>query len=252
MDTKEKNQLTPEQRRRRAELRKRKQREQQRKKRRKKLLIGAGIAVCVLVLAFSIFQVIQFIGNGSETISARGETFVIALDPGHGGEDTGMTGGEAVEKDVDLKICSKLKIMLESQGYQVVMTRGDDTRLSKEERASLANASGADLLVSVHCNYAETDTELTGAVSCYQDGSKKSRTLAENIQERLTEESGAADGGCEAGDYTILNDTEMPAVLVQPGYLSNETEAAKLADDSYQNDVAKGIAYGILASLDRG
>ena len=93
---------------------------------------------------------------------------------------------------------------------------------------------------------------LTGAVSCYQDGSKKSRTLAENIQERLTEESGAADGGCEAGDYTILNDTEMPAVLVQPGYLSNETEAAKLADDSYQNDVAKGIAYGILASLDRG
>ena len=239
MDTKEKNQLTPEQRRRRAELRKRKQRELQRKKRRKKLLIGAGIAVCV-------------IGNGSETISARGETFVIALDPGHGGEDTGMTGGEAVEKDVDLKICSKLKIMLESQGYQVVMTRGDDTRLSKEERASLANASGADLLVSVHCNYAETDTELTGAVSCYQDGSKKSWTLAENIQERLTEESGAADGGCEAGDYTILNDTEMPAVLVQPGYLSNQTEAAKLADDSYQNDVAKGIAYGILASLDRG
>ena len=234
------------------ELKKKRQKELQRRKRRKKILIGAGIAVCVVILAFSVFQVVNFIGSGSSKISAKGDTFVIALDPGHGGEDTGMSNGEAVEKEIDLKICSKLKIMLESQGYQVVMTRGDDTRLSKEERASLANASGADLLVSVHCNYAETDTELTGAVSCYQDGSKKSRTLAENIQERLTEESGAADGGCEAGDYTILNDTEMPAVLVQPGYLSNETEAAKLADDSYQNDVAKGIAYGILASLDRG
>ena len=252
MDTNEKQELTPEQRRRRAALKKRKQKELERRRRKKRILIGAAAAVCILVLAFTIFQVVRLASAGSDMIAAEGETFVIALDPGHGGEDTGMTGSEAVEKDVDLKICSKLKIMLESQGCQVVMTRGDDTRLSKEERASLANASGADLLVSVHCNYAETDTELAGSVSCYQDGSKKSRTLAENIQERLTEESGAADGGCEAGDYTILNDTEMPAVLVQPGYLSNETEAARLADDSYQNDVAKGIAYGILASLDRG
>ena len=49
-----------------------------------------------------------------------------------------------------------------------------------------------------------------------------------------------------------MNDTEMPAVLVQPGYLSSDTDAGSLAEDSYQNDVAKGIAYGILASLDRG
>ena len=153
--------------------------------------------------------------------------------------------------EIDLKICSKLKIMLESQGYQVVLTREDDTRLSKEERVSLANESDADLLVSVHCNYSESDDSLSGAVSCYQEGSSQSQALAENIQSHLISESGASDHGTAAGSYSILNDTEMPAVLIQPGYLSNESDASSLADDSYQNDVAKGIAYGIIASLDR-
>ena len=252
MDTNEKQHLTPAQRRRKMEMKKRRQKELQRRKRRKKILIGAAIAVCVVILAFSIYQVIRLVGLGSSDISAKGETFVIALDPGHGGEDTGMSSGEAVEKEIDLKICSKLKIMLESQGYQVVLTREDDSRLSKEERVSAANESGADLLVSVHSNYSENDGSLSGAVSCYQEGDRKSRTLAENIQAQLIEETGAADGGYLAGDYTILNDTEMPAVLIQPGYLSNADEAASLADDSYQNDTAKGIAYGIIASLDRG
>ena len=252
MDTNEKQHLTPAQRRRKMEMKKRRQQELQRRKRRKKILIGAAIAVCVVILAFSIYQVIRLVGLGSSDISAKGETFVIALDPGHGGEDTGMSSGEAVEKEIDLKICSKLKIMLESQGYQVVLTREDDTRLSKEERAALANESGADLLVSVHCNYSETDASLSGAVTCFRQGDKQSKALAENIQTDLTAETGAADGGVSAGSYTILNDTEMPAVLVQPGYLSSDTDAGSLAEDSYQNDVAKGIAYGILASLDRG
>lgn len=251
MDTNEKQRLTPEQRRRKMEIKKRKQRELKRRKRKKKILIGVGIAAGVLVLALAIYLIITLLGGGSHEIAAKGETFVIALDPGHGGEDTGMTNGEAVEKEIDLKICSKLKIMLESQGYQVVLTREDDTRLSKEERVSLANESDADLLVSVHCNYSESDDSLFGAVSCYQEGSSQSQALAENIQSHLISESGASDHGTAAGSYSILNDTEMPAVLIQPGYLSNESDASSLADDSYQNDVAKGIAYGIIASLDR-
>ena len=59
------------------------------------------------------------------------------------------------------------------------------------------------------------------------------------------------DGGFAEGDYTIVSDTEMPAVLVETGYLSNSQEAAKLADDAYQNDTAKGIAKGIILSLNR-
>lgn len=250
MDTNEKQHLTPAERRRRMEMKKRRQKERQRRRRRKKILIGAGITAGVLLAALIIFLVVRGFG-GSPDISAKGDTFVIALDPGHGGEDTGMSSGEAVEKDIDLKICSKLKIMLESQGYQVVMTREDDTRLSKEERTTLANESGADLLVSVHCNYSESDGSISGASASFQEGNKQSRALAENILDSLTEESGAADGGTRAGDFTILNDADMPAVLVEAGYLSNDTESVNLADDVYQNDVAKGIAFGIISSLAR-
>ena len=101
-------------------------------------------------------------GKSSATIPAQGSNYVIVLDPGHGGEDIGMSSAAIEEKEADLNICAKLKVMLESQGYQVVMTREDDSHVSKEERVAIANGSGADLLVSVHCNYAEDDSSVSG------------------------------------------------------------------------------------------
>ncbi len=294
MDTNEKQHVSPAERRRRTEMRKRRQKEIQRRKRRRLILLILGGIFGIAALAGIIFGVSRLVG--SPEISAKGDTFVIAIDPGHGGEDTGMSAEAVMEKAADLKICSKLKIMLESQGCQVIMTREEDTRLSKEERVKLANESGADLLVSVHCNYklkimlesqgcqvimtreedtrlskeervklanesgadllvsvhcnySEEDESLSGARTSYKKGDKKAKALAENVQEALVKETGAADGGTEKAEYTILTDTEMPAVLVEAGYLSSEAEAAKLAEDTYQNDVAKGIAKGILASL---
>ena len=93
MDTNEKQRLTPEQRRRKMEIKKRKQRELKRRKRKKKILIGVGIAAGVLVLALAIYLIITLLGGGSHEIAAKGETFVIALDPAHGGEYIGMTNG---------------------------------------------------------------------------------------------------------------------------------------------------------------
>lgn len=247
MDTNEKQHVSPAERRRRTEMRKRRQKEIQRRKRRRLILLILGGILGIAALAGIIFGVSRLVG--SPEISAKGDTFVIAIDPGHGGEDTGMSAEAVMEKAADLKICSKLKIMLESQGCQVIMTREEDTRLSKEERVKLANESGADLLVSVHCNYSKEDESLSGARTSYKKGDKKAKALAENVQEALVKETGAADGGTEKAEYTILTDTEMPGVLVEAGYLSSEAEAAKLAEDTYQNDVAKGIAKGILASL---
>lgn len=247
MDTNEKQHLSLAERRRRTEMRKRRQKEMQRRKRQRILLIILCVILGAAALAGIIFGVSRLIG--SPEIAAKGDTFVIAIDPGHGGEDTGMSAGDVTEKAADLKVCSKLKIMLESQGYQVVMTREEDLRLSKEERVKLANESGADLLVSVHCNYAEDDESISGVRTSFKEGDKKAKALAENIQAALVKETEASDGGVQKASYTILADAEMPAVLVEAGYLSNETEAAKLGEDTYQNDMAKGIAKGILASL---
>ena len=249
METNEKREMSPEERRRRREARRRREQEMKRRK-KKRLLLIAGILAGIVVLGLLIFGMIKLFSGGPKEISAKNGNFVIAIDAGHGGEDTGMSNGEAIEKQVTLDICSKLKIMLESQGYDVIMTREEDSRVSKEDRVSTANASQADLLVSVHCGYSD-NSSLTGAVSHYKADSKESAYLAENIQAALVKENGALDGGFAEGDYTIVSDTEMPAVLVETGYLSNSQEAAKLADDAYQTDTAKGIAKGIILSLNR-
>lgn len=126
-----------------------------------------------------------------------------------------MSSAAIEEKEADLNICAKLKIMLESQGYQVVMTREDDSYLSKEERVAAVNASGADLLVSVHCNYSEDDSSQSGVHVNYANDDKESKSLAENIDAALVKETGAKDQGSNSCDFSIVNDTDMPAVLVE-------------------------------------
>ena len=253
MTANEKRELTPEERaerKRRMEAKKRRQQELKRKKQKRILVIAGVILAVVVVLGIIGFFAYKMANGSPKEIAAKGETFVIAIDPGHGGEDTGMVNGSVSEKQVTLDICEKLKIMLESQGYNVIMTRESDTRLGKEARVSAVNASSADLLVSVHCCYSE-DSTISGAISHYKADSKESVLLAENIQAQLLDETGAEDGGVKEGSYTILSNTEIPSVLVEVGYLSNTQETDALGDDSYQNDAAKGIAKGIILSLDR-
>ena len=248
METNDKEkQLSPAERRRRMEAR-RERRERERKKKRLRILLLAGGAAVVILAGILIFFWVKKGSGGEEHIEPKGDSYVIFLDPGHGGADVGLNGGEGLEKDVTMDICAKLKIMLESQNYTVIMSREDDTRLSKEERVAAANESGADLLVSVHCGYSG-DGNVSGAVSHYKGESRASEFLCENIQAALVKESGALDGGTDEGRYNILSDTEMPGVLIEVGYMSNGEEAARLTDDAYQNDTAKGIAKGIILSL---
>ena len=252
MDTNDKHEMSPAERRHRAATRRRRQEELKRRKRRRALLIVAMILVAVAIVGGILFAVSKLMsGKSSATIPAQGSNYVIVLDPGHGGEDTGMSSAAIEEKEADLNICAKLKVMLESQGYQVVMTREDDSHVSKEERVAIANGSGADLLVSVHCNDAEDDSSVSGVRVNYADGDKESKSLAENIDAALVKETGAKDQGSRSCDFSIVNDTDMPAVLVEAGYLSNESEGSSLADDVYENSVAKGIAKGVLATLNR-
>ena len=133
MDTNDKNEMSPAERRHRAAARKRRQEEMKRRKCRRALLFVVMILIVAVIAGGIIVAVSKFTGGGSGVkISAQGSTYVIAIDPGHGGRDTGMSSAAIEEKEADLNICAKLKIMLESQGYQVVMTREDDSYLSKD------------------------------------------------------------------------------------------------------------------------
>jgi len=245
--------LTPSERRQR-EMRKRRM---QKKKRQKAIRLAILIAIGILAIAIIggiIFAIVKLIGGSDDElkeakISPAGSTYTIMLDAGHGGEDTGLAGESLVEKEVTEAIVSKLKVMFESLGYQVVLTHEEDIRMSKEERVNAVNGSAADLCVSVHLNYSD-DPSKAGIETYYNAESDESRYLGSMVQESAVIESGALNGGVYAGEFAIVKNVEIPAILVEVGYFSNAQDAASLTDDAYRNLMAKGIAKGVIRSLE--
>ena len=167
----------------------------------------------------------------------------IVLDAGHGGARSGAvypdaSGTEVLEKD-----------RLVAAGYNVVLTRESDVEVDLYERADIANAVGADLFISVHCNASGTVPSFQGIYTYYHPSSGRGKRLAEAIQTPLCAATGAIDRGVKDADFVVLRETEMCAVLVETGFMSNSEELARLCDGAYQDKVALGIAEGAIRYL---
>lgn len=177
---------------------------------------------------------------------------LVVLDPGHGGESVGASYGGLYEKDLALSISLKTRELLEEAGAQVVMTRETDRDVGLYDRAELANRLGADLFVSVHCNASTTNPEAMGIyTAAYREGTG-GWVLAETLRRTMMAETGAGDMGTEARpNLAVLNTSQMPAALVECGYMSTPEELALLADPDYQTRLAEGIAGGVLAYLEQ-
>ncbi|MEG2119394.1 MAG: N-acetylmuramoyl-L-alanine amidase, partial [Pseudoflavonifractor sp.] len=168
----------------------------------------------------------------------------IVIDPGHGGARSGAVYEGILEKDLTLSISRKLGAQLFDQGYNVVMLRKTDTEMDLYERADIANAVGADVFVSVHCNAFE-NPEINGSLTYYHPSSKRSERLAKAIAAPLAKATGAKDRGVADADFVVLRETNMCAVLVECGFMTNHEELMKLNSSEYQDKLAKGIAEGI-------
>ena len=178
----------------------------------------------------------------------------IVLDAGHGGWDPGKTGANgANEKELNLFVAEKLAGYLEQGGAEVVLTRTSDDALGEgkqtdmAERKRIVNESGGDLFISIHQN-AFPSADAKGAQVFYHKSSKKGKLLAECLQENLKER---VDGNNhrqakENDSYYILRTTEMPAVIVECGFLTNQEEEKLLNDAGYQEKLAWAIYCGIL------
>ena len=184
--------------------------------------------------------------NPSNPIDPSRRTVVI--DPGHGGTSSGAVYEGILEKDLTLPISLKLEALLKAAGYNVVMTRSTDVYVGLYERADIANSVDADIFVSIHAN-AFGDPSVNGLITYYHPSSGRGKRLAQAIQTPACQTTGAKDRGVSSADFVVLRETDMCAVLVETGFMTNHDELMKLNDSAYQDKLAQGIAQGIINYL---
>ena len=185
------------------------------------------------------------------------DKYTIVVDPGHDGTTLGAvypdaSGTNIYEKDLTLAISLKLQETLEAAGYNVVMTRTGETAGDLYERSELANAVGADLFVSVHINASGTVPTFQGLYTYHHPSSSRSKTFAQMVQSAVCAATGAIDRGIASADFVVLRETNMAAVLVECGFMSNVEELERLKTDDYQWKLAQGITQGVTDYLNAG
>ena len=193
---------------------------------------------------------------------------VIVIDAGHGGEDGGAVCNGLYEKDINLSIALKLRNLLNICGYRTILTRDSDisiydssaktTREKKvsdlKKRVEIINGSENNILVSIHQNKFE-QSQYSGTQFFYSENSPGSIRLAEKMCESVTtllQPENKRELKPAGDSIYILSNAKVPAVIAECGFLSNEEEAKKLADDSYQQLFAFSLFCGIVDYCSQG
>ncbi len=229
-------------------------------------------------------------GSGVGGASPPGHRRVerIVLDPGHGGWDPGAIGqGGLHEKDVTLDVARRVGPILTRDGLTVLLTREDDRYVTLEERTARANAFGADLFVSIHCNAADNRTrhgvetyvldttkdEIASRVAARENATSQAATaeigsilaslrmadqanhsthLADLLQRAAMVSLRDAykdvhDGGVHTAGFYVLVGARMPSILFETSYISNPAEEARLGTDDYKQRLADAVANAVRA-----
>jgi N-acetylmuramoyl-L-alanine amidase CwlD len=173
----------------------------------------------------------------------------IVIDAGHGGSDPGAQRGDIQEKELTLAIAEKVRKKLAACGARVMMTRSDDTFVSLEDRVAITNNLKPDLFLSVHINSLEANSSIYGVETYYQ--TEQSKTLAQAIHEALVGKLSVPDRNVRKARFYVINHTPVPAVLAEVGFISNKEERNKLISSDYQEQVADGLARGVMLYLAR-
>jgi N-acetylmuramoyl-L-alanine amidase len=199
------------------------------------------------------------------------EIKTVALDPGHGGKDPGNQEGTHKEKDYTLKLAQDLKARLQNCGLKVIMTRQTDLFVPLEDRPSKAKLRGADVLLSLHFNAIDrpnsqvrgsevfcltpeggqsTDGNSEGIPTIRYPGNEQDPQnilLAYHIHKALVRNLDMEDLGVRRARWVVLRNAEIPAVLIEGGFMSDAQDARRIYSDTNRQNMAQTILDGFLA-----
>lgn len=192
----------------------------------------------------------------------------IVIDPGHGGKDPGKqnTQLKVDEKAMTLDVAKRLAALLRQSGLEVLLTRENDTFIELKDRSAFANRVKADLFISIHFN-ADNSTQANGTETfCLTPAGQQSTNtsgkavarpvpgnrqdalnilLAYEVQRQLVISLGGADRGVRRARWAVLTDLQCPGILVETAFLSNPSEARKIANESFRQSIAQNLATAI-------
>ena len=226
---------------------------------KKKIELGMAIILLISAAILSRKEAqIMAVNSEAGTVNEN----CIVVDAGHGGDDPGKIGINGVlEKDINLTIAHKLRDLLESQGYEVIMTRTTGEGLYQpgtknmkvedmQKRCEIITKAMPLFTVSIHQN-SYTEEYVKEAQVFYYGQSKEGEELAKKIQSSLVAHLDPENHRVEKANesYYLLKKTPTPTVIVECGFLSNSEDADLLNTNEYQDKVAWAIMMGIIEYL---
>jgi len=179
----------------------------------------------------------------------------ILIDPGHGGQDSGVIVGHMKEKDIALDLSGRLFKELNRRGYRAEMTRHDDHFIPLKKRSTMIEKLGADLLVSIHANAVLASENDRQGIEIYTAKEtpmvqypltlRPSKILAEKVAMAFQQNDASRKVIIDNASFWLLVASPVPAILIESGYVSDETDAQLLGTPSYLDELAEAIADGI-------
>ncbi|MFQ3610868.1 MAG: N-acetylmuramoyl-L-alanine amidase [Fimbriimonadales bacterium] len=185
---------------------------------------------------------------------------IIVIDPGHGGNQPGARarhGNRWVEeKEIVLAIAKHVADRLSAEGATVIMTRGEDVALGLYARTELANNANAHFFISLHCDSNPRPNSASGTTIYFHKEDTDSRALGQAILNEMVKVTGLPSRGVRSDStlyqsgLAVLRTSQMPAVLIEVGFLNHDTDRAKLIDPKFQERVAEAIVRGLKAHVE--
>lgn len=187
---------------------------------------------------------------------------IIVIDPGHGGDQPGARFREGnrtiYEKEITLAIALKVAERLTKYGASVIMTRAEDASIGLYERTAMANNAGAHFFISIHCDSNPRPNSASGTTIYYHRDDADSRALGQAILNEIVKVSGLPSKGVRSdttlyqNGLAVLRTSQMPAVLIEVGYLNHSYDRKKLLDPQFQDAIADAIVRGLRAYVEGG